>query len=102
MRPSIAVLILLILAGCRSAPKAPSGDIDKLADAYVSLVRLKAHIGRTDSSMTTAEFEQRAADSLKARGFDRAEFQRQFEAVGDSPEDVRRFNQRVQALMPGR
>jgi outer membrane murein-binding lipoprotein Lpp len=102
MRPSIAVLVFLILAGCHSASKAPTMDIDRLADAYVSLVRLKAQLGRTDSSMTAAEFEQRAADSLKARGFDRAEFQRQFEAIGNSPEEVRKFNQRVQALMPGR
>jgi len=99
MRLSVIVFLMLLLSGCHSAPKSASVDIDRLADAYVSVLRLKARLGGTDTTMTSTQFELRSADSLKARGFDRAEFQRQFEALSSSQEDLRKFNQRVQDLL---
>jgi hypothetical protein len=99
MRLSITVSLIMLLWGCHSAPKPASVDIDRLADAYVSVLRLKAQLGGSDTSMTSTQFELRSADSLKARGFDRAKFQRQFESLSSSQDNIRKFNQRVQDLL---
>jgi hypothetical protein len=101
MRLSIIGLLILILAGCRTSEKPPAANFERLADAYVAVLRLKAQLG-ADTTLTSARFDERSVDSLKARGFTKEEFQKQIEGLSDSPERIRLFSERVQALMSAR
>jgi hypothetical protein len=97
-----SVLLVLSLLGCQSRPAKPAANADRLAEAYVSLLRLKAKIGGSDSSVTVSSYGRQSEDSLRVHGFTKDEFKRQVESLSASHADLERFSLRVQELTGSR
>jgi hypothetical protein len=98
MRIAISLIVILLLTGCHHGPAKPPADTDRLASAYVALLRLKSKVGGPDTSVTSRSFERMSADTLRAYGYTTEEFRQQVGSLSGSRDELERFTLRIQTL----